>query len=122
MRAQLWRIGLALVAALTLNVTPGLAQGHGHGSGRHSNGGTVAFRHDFDRHEHGRVIFRDDRRDDRSFFHPRLSTDRPPGWDHGRKVGWGDCDVPPGQAKKMGCRNGFIVDRHPHRGHVIIFP
>lgn len=28
---------------------------------------------------------------------------RPPGWDHGRKTGWGDCNVPPGQAKKVGC-------------------
>ncbi len=23
---------------------------------------------------------------------------RPPGWDHGKKVGWGDHNVPPGQA------------------------
>ena len=29
--------------------------------------------------------------------------DRPPGWDQGGKKGWGDCDVPPGLAKKRGC-------------------
>lgn len=25
---------------------------------------------------------------------------RPPGWDKGKKTGWGDSDVPPGQARK----------------------
>ena len=25
---------------------------------------------------------------------------RPPGWDKGKKTGWGDSDVPPGHAKK----------------------
>ena len=29
---------------------------------------------------------------------------RPPGWSHGKKTGWGDCGMPPGQAKKYGCR------------------
>jgi hypothetical protein len=28
----------------------------------------------------------------------------PPGWSQGRKTGWGDCGLPPGQAKKYGCR------------------
>jgi hypothetical protein len=28
---------------------------------------------------------------------------RPPGWSKGRKTGWGNCDLPPGQAKKYGC-------------------
>ena len=23
----------------------------------------------------------------------------PPGWSHGRKAGWGNCDLPPGLAK-----------------------
>jgi len=27
----------------------------------------------------------------------------PPGWDKGKKTGWGDCNLPPGQAKKHGC-------------------
>ena len=38
-------------------------------------------------------------------------TGRPPGWDRGRKTGWGGCDVPPGQVKKVGCRD-FGVFRH----------
>ncbi len=29
---------------------------------------------------------------------------RPPGWNKGKKTGWGNCGVPPGQAKKSGCR------------------
>jgi hypothetical protein len=27
----------------------------------------------------------------------------PPGWSHGKKTGWGNCGLPPGQAKKYGC-------------------
>lgn len=30
--------------------------------------------------------------------------ERPPGWNHGKKTGWGDCGLPPGQAKKNGCQ------------------
>jgi hypothetical protein len=37
--------------------------------------------------------------------HGRAASDgRPAGWDKGKKTGWGNCDVPPGQAKKQGCR------------------
>jgi hypothetical protein len=28
---------------------------------------------------------------------------QPHGWTQGRKTGWKDCNVPPGQAKKVGC-------------------
>jgi hypothetical protein len=34
--------------------------------------------------------------------HGRMNEHRPAGWDRGRKTGWGDRDVPPGQAKKVG--------------------
>jgi hypothetical protein len=30
-------------------------------------------------------------------------SDRPSGWDQGKKTGWGDCDVPPGLARTRGC-------------------
>jgi hypothetical protein len=30
--------------------------------------------------------------------------ERPPGWSHSKKTGWGNCGLPPGQAKKYGCR------------------
>jgi hypothetical protein len=29
---------------------------------------------------------------------------RPAGWKRGKKTGWGNCGVPPGQVKKGGCR------------------
>jgi hypothetical protein len=30
------------------------------------------------------------------------SQGRPPGWSKGKKTGWGNCGLPPGQAKKYG--------------------
>ncbi|HZQ67076.1 MAG TPA: hypothetical protein VFA68_01045 [Terriglobales bacterium] len=39
--------------------------------------------------------------------------DRPPGWSRGKKTGWGDCGLPPGQAKKYGCRK-YIYEGRPH--------
>lgn len=43
--------------------------------------------------------------------------DRPKGWDEGKKVGWGDCNVPPGLAKKRGCdSHGFSIrERSVHK-------
>ena len=38
---------------------------------------------------------------------------RPPGWSHGKKTGWGNCGMPPGQAKKYGCRS-YVVEGRPH--------
>lgn len=52
-----------------------------------------------------------DRDDDRWERHDRYEVrifgrdERPPGWSRGRKTGWGDCGMPPGQAKKYGCRS-----------------
>ena len=40
--------------------------------------------------------------------------DDPPGWDHGRKAGWGNCDLPPGLAKKRGC--------YPTRYRLVRYP
>lgn len=41
----------------------------------------------------------------------RKVSEHPKGWEHGRKTGWGNCDVPPGQAKKQGC--------HPYHNHSV---
>ncbi len=47
---------------------------------------------------------RDRRRDHRqSAFYG--NTGQPSGWTQGRKRGWRDCDMPPGQAKKYGCNS-----------------
>jgi hypothetical protein len=38
---------------------------------------------------------------------------RPPGWSQGKKTGWGNCGLPPGQAKKYGCRT-YMYEGRPH--------
>jgi hypothetical protein len=38
---------------------------------------------------------------------------RPPGWSRGKKTGWGNCGLPPGQAKKYGCRT-YTYEGRPH--------
>jgi len=43
-------------------------------------------------------------------------SSRPAGWDKGKKTGWGNCDVPPGQAKPAGC--GSHVSHHDRDHHV----
>ena len=37
-------------------------------------------------------------------YHTYVGDSRPTGWSQGKKTGWGDCGMPPGQAKKYGCR------------------
>jgi hypothetical protein len=37
----------------------------------------------------------------------------PPGWNRGNKTGWGNCGMPPGQAKKYGCRT-YTYQGHPY--------
>ncbi|HEY7096039.1 MAG TPA: hypothetical protein VH437_04900 [Terriglobales bacterium] len=43
--------------------------------------------------------------------------ERPPGWSHGKKTGWGDCGMPPGQAKKHGCRSYVYEGRRYYYHH-----
>ncbi len=38
---------------------------------------------------------------------------QPPGWSKGKKTGWGNCGMPPGQAKKYGCRT-YIYNGRTH--------
>lgn len=88
-------LGLALVSS------PAFAKGNPHGSNK----------------DHGKSQDRDDKKHDRDFNrdkhhdkgHDRgdhhTASSRPAGWDKGKKTGWGNCDVPPGQAKKQGCHS-----------------
>jgi hypothetical protein len=60
---------------------------------------------DYWRHRHYRHHRRhddDDDDDDGGWRNGRWSGSTPPGWQHGRKTGWGNSDLPPGQAKKAG--------------------
>ncbi len=51
----------------------------------------------------------------------RYYDDDPPGWSHGRKAGWRNCDLPPGLAKKRGCYpTRFRRVRYPVRGSFVV--
>jgi len=79
-----------------------------------------------DKHEHGNKHFDNDddhgRRGDRDEGWERRGgyeyrvydrDGRPPGWSKGKKTGWGECGLPPGQAKKYGCRT-YVYEGRPH--------
>jgi len=53
---------------------------------------------------------------DRDIRWERDRSRRPAGWSKGKKKGWGNCNLPPGQAKKQGC-NGY----YRNRDRVVIF-
>ena len=49
----------------------------------------------------------------------------PPGWSKGKKTGWGNCGMPPGQAKKYGCQSYRYQGRdyyyyHDDDGRIVI--
>jgi hypothetical protein len=94
---------LALVTALGLG-TPALMADHGDKGHKH---------------QHGNKHFDDDddqgweRRDGYEYRIYGDRDDRPPGWSRGKKTGWGNCGLPPGQAKKYGCRT-YIYEGRPH--------
>ena len=93
---------LALVSALGFGA-PALKADHGDGDEGHRHHHGKRFDHDDDRWE------RRDRYEYRSYDR----DDRPRGWQRGRKTGWGNCGVPPGQAKKYGCRT-YVYEGRRH--------
>jgi hypothetical protein len=71
-----------------------------------------------DKHKHGNKHFDNDdqgweHRDGYEYRTYRNRDERPPGWSHGNKTGWQNCGLPPGQAKKYGCRS-YIYQGRPH--------
>lgn len=56
-----------------------------------------------------------DHRVSRDRDHDRDNHARPAGWSKGKKKGWGNCNLPPGQAKKNGGCNNVRRDRDDHR-------
>ena len=49
----------------------------------------------------------------------------PPGWSKGKKTGWGNCGLPPGQAKKYGCQSYQYQGRNYYYyrdevGHIVV--
>jgi len=71
------------------------------------------------KHGHGNKHFDDDgdqgwdRRDGYEYRAYGERDGRPPGWNRGKKTGWGNCGLPPGQAKKYDCRS-YVYEGRPH--------
>ena len=120
MRRRMIATVLSLFVMLGVFAAEASAQGRGRGRGNagfHSR--AVVVDREFDRRDRWRVVIGNDR-----VFFGNDNRGRPPGWDRGRKVGWGNCDVPPGLAKKGGCRTTFfgrttrqprVIVVQPHR-------
>ncbi len=93
------RIAQSIAAiALCALMASGSAWAQGRGHGRGMSAANQGWRSDNDHDAWRNSDWRGDR--DRWTFG---NDQRPRGWDKGKKNGWGGCDVPPGQAKKMGC-------------------
>lgn len=96
-----WLAVLALIASLGL-ATPKLMADHGQGKGnphgkKHAD------------NDHGRWEARN------GYEYRTFERDgRPPGWNRGKKTGWGNCGLPPGQAKKYGACRMYVYDGRPH--------
>jgi hypothetical protein len=99
------QFALALLIAGITASQPSMAQGRGHAFARSRDA-----RFELRVRNDDRVIVQRPRRTV-IFADFRTRSNRPPGWDRGRKVGWGNCDVPPGLAKKFGC-SGFAFRDH----------
>jgi hypothetical protein len=85
---------------LALIPSPAYAKPHGDKGDKHEKSEKHGHdRDDWHHRDHGR----------KDYDHHGASA-RPAGWDKGKKTGWGGCDVPPGQAKKVGCH----PDRRDH--------
>ncbi|MGC2193723.1 MAG: hypothetical protein WA628_03540 [Terriglobales bacterium] len=93
---------LALIVALGL-VTPSLMADHG----QHKQKGNP---------HTNKSMLEDHGWERREGYEYRTYGDRdrrPPGWSRGKKTGWKDCGLPPGQAKKYGCRS-YVYQGRPH--------
>jgi hypothetical protein len=110
MMRKRWLAILALVAALGWGA-PVLMADHGDKDNKHEHG-NKHFDNDDDQ---GRRGDRDDRWERRGGYEYRVydRDGRPPGWSKGKKTGWGNCGLPPGQAKKYGCRT-YVYEGRPH--------
>jgi hypothetical protein len=102
MMTKKWLAVLTLAGCVALSTPPALAdrpegkgKGNPHGE-KHFDEGD----HDWERR--GDYEYRTYERDA-----------RPPGWSHGKKTGWKNCGMPPGQAKKYGCHS-YVVEGRPH--------
>lgn len=92
----------ALMAALSLGA-PALKADQGDKGNKHGHG-----KHSEDDGDQGW-----ERRDGYEYRTYGDGDARPAGWNRGKKTGWGNCGLPPGQAKKYGCRT-YVYEGRPH--------
>ena len=100
-----WFAVLALVAALGL-FTPSASAGHAQGKGKDKGKGNPKAA--------TRQAQGDDEWERHDKYDMRIYGDHdglPPGWSKGKKTGWGNCGLPPGQAKKYACRTYVYQNR-----------
>jgi hypothetical protein len=96
---------LALAICITL-ATPTLMADHGQGKGKgKGKGNPHANKHDDERGWERRGAYEYQTYGDHD--------NRPPGWSRGQKTGWENCGLPPGQAKKYGCRT-YVYEGRRH--------
>jgi hypothetical protein len=114
----------ALLLVIALLSVAGLGQGKGHGHGRPpktpaNTGQPGPSNPEGNENSHGAgnahrapgqsgnsANTSPDQATDAGHHHPVGPGQRPFGWDEGEKVGWGNCNEPPGLAKKDGCESG----------------
>src|SRR5919112_2968478 len=108
----------AALVAVALITSPGFAKGKPSGDKGHGA------KQDKDHGKQDRD--NDHRKNDKDRSHGKNDADsRPAGWDQGKKTGWNDCDVPPGQAKKEGCgttTKHVVVTRKSDPKRVVLKP
>ncbi len=100
-----WLTALALAAALVWVAPLPADEGHSQGKGKDKG------------NPHNQAVERDDGRwEVRNGYEYRTygrDEGQPPGWSKGKKTGWGNCGMPPGQAKKYGCRS-YVYNGRTH--------
>jgi hypothetical protein len=123
-----WIAVIMLLGGLTLSGSLMADNGKGNGKGNpHANRFDNDDR-DEDRDHDRRRHHDDDRWERRGGYEYRVYDRRegmPPGWKRGKKTGWGNCGLPPGQAKKYGCQTYVYESRtyyyyEDNSGHIII--
>jgi hypothetical protein len=95
-----------LALALIFTASPARADKGGQHGNPHENGNAQGNGHG---NPHGNPHAAKDRNEGWEHrgdyeYHTYAKGSVPPGWSHGKKTGWGNCGMPPGQAKKYGCQ------------------
>lgn len=122
-RRWTWLITAALAMGVTL---PAVAHDRHHDKGsewRERQHREREWRREHERREHERIAWRN--HNDWRYRQAAWRDDhdrRPPGWSKGKKKGWGNCDLPPGQAKKHGCRSTWYSNDRRYPPYVRRYP